>query len=400
MRQVFICELFRKFADEHVFNPCIAHIERDLYIVGCRVVRKFATLPEPVRVSDAIKSLTDTRRYTWDVTHPWFGSINSSTWWKAPAQSTDVTRVGVVKIARDGTCKLLRHVHLVDLVGVDARVINVSEPPTTRFMFTFNVWVPAEGGAAAKCGSTVAAIAYTTVRFENSTLIVEQPQPTILCPTISECVEKNWAFWATRKSSTWHISFQYNFSPHHVVVSYETDDIVNNHCNSVVTLRHDPAPFFADMCAFFGRRGDFEISLSTPPLQLAEPLLYMGVGHIKCKWQNILKQPRAPNNQLQNFLHSTSGSIRHPILVYMMFFYLFNASTSRMLHMSNFFTVANSQLVFPCGLTQRADTFVVSCGNLDSAAFVLQLTWSEIDALLSNIDVTRPDYSKLSFVSI
>ena len=397
MKQIFICEHFRNFEDEHVFNPCITHISGDVYLVGCRVIRKFATT-DAVVVSPQVKSFTDTRRYTWDITHPWFGSIDSSTWWKAPKGSFDATRVLVARLGRDGTFIKQRQIAPIELRGVDARVINVSDESATRFMFTFNVWIPNQ--EKHKCGSTVAAIAYQTVRFENARLIVEQTEPIILCPTISECVEKNWAFWATKIENLWHISFQYNFNPHHVIVSYKTDNIVKNHCNNLVTIQHNPNPFFVNLCKFFGKAGDFEISLSTPPILLAAPFLFMGVGHVKTKWQNVLKQPRNHANKLQNFLAQNSTQIRHPILVYMMFFYLFNTATAKIMSMSHFFTVQGSQLVFPCGLTKNNTRFVVSCGNLDSEAFLLQLDSDEINQLLSDIDIDVPDFDKLNFVSI
>jgi hypothetical protein len=223
---------------------------------------------------------------------------------------------------------------------------------------------------------------------------IKMSNESIVCPNISNQVEKNWSFWELQNK----LHFSYSLSPRHMVVSLNNP----NSCsfNSIVG---DNKNFFERFEQYYQQNSGHQvifICLSTPSIPLPESNRYIGVGHIKYKIDTIPFIPKESNLYKFHTNLSKKPINFHPVYVYMMFFYEFDPYTYEFTRVSDFFFphIDEWGLVFPSGITSthNENTLLVSYGDHDSECKLFTISVQKLNSMLYNINYIEP--SKLNFL--
>lgn len=369
----------------YAFNPTIAHYKDDLYICA---FRGFVRYPNLHQVGDSYNYSKDP--YS-DPNHPWLGGDASSVWWKK-SYGDDTTRFCILHITMQEVQSIVRleksyenggatywdGSSMVDgkMHGNDARILRVSETDPV-YLLSYNVWVTDKGTIirdGKNCTDSCGLIATRVITIaEDMSLVVGDEK--ILCPSMSNRVEKNWSFWIHNQN----IFFSYGLYPVHDVVSVKIKDNIVN-CGKNVGAAD--AVFFQKFTEYYNNK--VYVSVTTPAIKINK--VYIGIGHIKFKYKNAETEYPA-NSYLVKFVNDMkkSGKIFHPMYVYLMFFYAFSSKDATVLGVSPMFLPSsNTVLCFPSGFCRMKDPdmYLISYGDADTSCSCFTISEKQLDSIL------------------
>lgn len=364
----------------YAFNPSIAHYRDGLYLCVFRGFVRYKQIHQKGANHDY------TGNPFTDPNHPWLGGLDATQLWWKHTFGDDSTRFAMLRI-KDGKTELAKDYSGGGLKsasgtalpntmeGNDARLLQLSGD---LFLMSYNVWVTDDGiiiKNGRTCGDWCGLIGTRTVTVGDGGHTLTLGDEKILCPGMSNQVEKNWSFWMKGKA----IYFSYGLFPGHDIVRvYLKDGVVDcgeKVVNSVSTFFKTFRDYYNDGVA---------ISVTTPAIRIRGG--FLGVGHIKFAHKDLDdKFPRG--SPLYEFAHRMWDSKKtfHPQFVYMMFLYMFDADNGNLKSISPMFLPpSKTALCFPSGLslTSNMASIIVSYGNGDTSCDFFILTG---EALLKSL---------------
>lgn len=404
----FIKELLP--VDSFPFNPSIAHITGDTYLVS---VRSFtAKRGEPI---------PDERNNSKNPQHPW------STKWKG---DEDATYVFPVVLVEDSIQPLRQDIYPLKIDAQDARIFQFCQTETNAaFILTYNKEYSNRADLLIKggdrCDDYCYIIDWSYLVLDINTLeYSHMPSTNPLCLNISNQVEKNWSLWMlVENPENIYLILSYALTPVHTAFSF------------VIQGAHDGRIEASSLCKMLTQRpksqGDFleslelyhnkqlYVSLSTPSYLVGD--VYQAIGHIKVRIEYL---KGAPKGGLKKFKRLTNSAMIHPTFVYFMFIYQFKVAkmvfsetpeenvshaieltpTKRfnveLVKISPAFIVEKDYLLnFPSGqvVLPNGDT-LISYGNGDRESHLLRLTKEEVNDMLMDVQELKPQGMKFIFL--
>jgi len=369
--------------DTYIFNPSVARWKDDLYLCAYRIFTRHKQT-----------SKRDIVHPKFDPNHPW----KSDQWWRG---GTDGTKFALLKISSKTGFQLESDLTANTFSIDDNRLINLFSRVDARLLHVENNIFVLSYNAGSPRGMSLNACVITL--DENTKRLTLHPD-SVVCPRISNPVEKNWSFWLRTPAGTPRLAkepelfFSYGISPKHTVYKALVRD------SKIVC---DESPPLAEKIGYFGllekcynlslpknERFVF-ISVTTPALQrkgIANR--YLAVGHLKVRWKHLKKLP--PTSALavfyKEYLPSHESALgfysRHAEYDYFMFIYEFDGITMEVTRITNFFVVSGEPrfiLSFPSGIEYYADTtnVMIFFGDHDSASKMIIMTNENLEANLS-----------------
>ena len=372
-----------------LFNPSIVYWKDNLYLLS---YRRF------------FRSLDYYNHYLIDPynnsNHPWYGGPESKTWWKANKGSDD-TGLLLLEIIGMNVNVVKNFVNDIGYIeGADARLLKLNTDKNS-FVISYNVWLNNRPDLMLKndkCNKWCGLIAMKKIELTQSgsnDYSIKMSNESIVCPNISNQVEKNWSFWDFQNK----LYFSYSISPRHMVVQLK--DVKS--C-SLKTIQGDSKiNFFERFEQYYQQNSGHQVvftCLSTPAIPLYNSNRYIGVGHIKYKIDTIPFIPKDSNLYVFHNYLIRRGISFHPVYAYMMFFYEFDPYTYELTRVSDLFFPELDKwgLVFPSGLTSthNENTLLVSYGDHDTECKLFTITIQKLNSMLYNINSIEP--SSLNFI--
>lgn len=397
----------------YTFNPSLTHWKDDLYLC---VYRRFVRYPELYQKS-TMYDYTD-KGFANDINHPWFGGVNSIFWFKS-LYGFDNTGIVLLKINNDNNEVVLYkdfnttnayYTNGIQITtpgelikGVDARLAKIKE---NKFIISYNNWI-IDNTLILKdnkdCGEGCGLIETCIIELEENlgdVYLIAYP-PVVICPEISNRLEKNWSFWNYNDE----IFFSYGIYKNHDV--YQVEIEFNNTLSCKLPSKYLKTKFnettscfekLRDQCTYnyvdeYGNltnKSLIHVSVTTPSINYISDYIYIGVGHIKYEYSKTIPVNSSNLcNKLYQFTKSLEFSSKknaHPFYIYLMFIYTFNAKTGKILKISDMFIPYNeSMLCFPSGITKTNNNeFLISYGVSDASCYYLKATREDIDNILHN----------------
>jgi len=397
-----LTESLKQHAGEFVFNPAIVQLKDNLYLVSYRAFRRYG--PE-VEFNHNIEGTTDSASIgIFTPTHPWAGGPKygtRGTQWTYTSRGFDGTRFAFLDYRSDIP-------HTIDvpvlLPGVDARLVDLTPPALTdgtqrQLLITYNVGVdptsdPRIRVCPTKRYAQIMAAMSITVDMINLTLTFNQDPAdsagNLFCQEISGCTEKNWSFWAEWHGDVPRLRFAYHIAPMHQIYT-----LTGSRCEDGYSLTQAPSKLLVEFLALYNDL--FFISLSTPPHKMPGSPLLCGVGHIKILWEpayaRIMNKTVDPNLPMWKHLATVlpNAPRLHFTFVYMMFIYFFDPATATIWAVSDMFTIDNSPLVFPVGLTVATDGALgITYGDMDEDTLVAEIPYTVWGSLMHDVNSADP----------
>ena len=129
------------------------------------------------------------------------------------------------------------------------------------------------------------------------------------------------------------------------------------------------------------------ISVTTPAIKFYKNS-YIGVGHIKYKYNDVENIQNIKGSPLEKFTSNMKKQNKqfHPIYVYLMFFYIFDSRTLSLQKISYMFLPYSSTvLCFPSGITQKPNKqFLITYGDADSSSNFFTISSKNILSMCGN----------------
>ena len=385
----------------YTFNPSIAHWKDDLFLCAYRTFVRYPKLKQTGKDYDY------TRHPNQDPNHPWLGSDKSETWWYS-YDGKDETKLSLLSIKSEKTksvkkydngsmtnnkSKIVKHIN-----GVDARLlkldddtekipgINKNNSSGTYFLLSYNASADVKTKVKdTTCIKGCFLIAARILFIEHKTKNIKLYPQTIICPEISNTLEKNWSFWVYDGC----IYFSYGVHPVHDIYKIR---IVNN-CELVCdkSIHMTNTPFMDSFSSFY--KGKVFISVTTPAIPITKRR-YCAVGHIKWKYKDVLnKGKNTPLKEYSEYIIDKFEN-NHPVYLYMMYFYIFDPSDGKIIGISDMFIPkgSSSSLCFPSGITYTKDgKIMVSYGDTDSQSKYFIINRRRLSSLIKKTNDIKPN---------
>jgi hypothetical protein len=388
-----------------VFNPSMARIKKDKYLMSVR-----------------------SYRYKFDVplaeeNHPWYTN------WSGQEDMTYIFPA----IYNENEFKCLNGENWpLEIKGVDARIFYFMRVDDKNiYIITYNTTFRGykelilKGGNP--CDDYCTVIAWGMLFLDINTLeYTYNPGQSPLCLNISNPVEKNWSLWKLKYDNLIHLIVSYSLVPQHNAFSFRLNSIENNKiiadtdCIMVTPFNKTDNNLFNLMEEYFNN--ELYISLSTPSY-LVNDYIYQSVGHVKVKI-NYLKKlvSQGDNSKLAKFskkhLIKDDRIIYHPTYIYFMFIFRFkvvlpgeqkrqeivkfNSSsdihltgtnkriTADIVSVSPAFVLDtddyNYFLNFPSGMVLNKNNTLITYGNGDRTSNILSISNEDIEEFLIPVD--------------
>jgi len=371
-----ITKILSKIPGEILFNPALVHWKKDLYICSYRVFIR----------GDNDNDISSSSKYNpfTDPNHPWFGGEGSKFYWNS-LNGYDNTRFVLLRIR--GTHVKLVYSYSLNMPGQDIRLFKLDE---NRIIATGNIIIQNVKLKTVDCTSDdkCYVIFSRILTIENSREI-NVSKGIILCPEISEQVEKNWSLWKDNDN----IFLSYGVTPRHEVfrLTLHENELT---CSSIKKIQGEN-PFFSNFIRYYNNI--VFVSLSTPALKRTNGM-YVAFGHVKYKYKQIDKID--PNSNLAKFNNTIveNSSFLHDRYIYLMYIYEFSSEYPYTItRISNMFIPDKKYtLVFANNLTRMSDnyTYILSYGGHDMDCRLLYMNEHEIEDAL----MTITDPQKLQFL--
>jgi len=381
----------------HCFNPSIAHWKADLYLCSYRAFVRYPNQQKSTRLLDPQV----------DPNHPWLGGNQSVTWWNTVLGGDGtgfcilkidhpLYRIRNVKPLNDGksifslsNSNAPLQTNWTKLKGVDARLLHLKDD---YFLLSYNTSVYSNDihiKQHQSCKTGCFMIATRLIQLNSKTGDLGIFQENIVCPAISNPVEKNWSFFFRDKS----LFFSYGLAPTHQIYSASV-----NFANGIVVCSKSSLAvpsFFGELEAFYnpplltGGKNFLHVSVTTPaiPNRMKQGKRFIGVGHIKFKNKDQDTLNLFQDTPLGKFYFAHPQLKRHPIYDYFMFLYEFDAGTGAVTRVSDAFLPDENTgyvLSFPSGIEYapgNSNNLMISFGDHDSMCKVCILrdfTWNKM----------------------
>jgi hypothetical protein len=373
----------------YLFNPSLAHYKDNLYLC---LYRKFVRFPE-------LKQKGDDYDYSvfdkLNINHPWLGGPNSSFWWKS-YYGFDKSGIAILSIDDNNNVNITNlQLNIFEIIngiktsinsnpikGVDARLLHLGNG---FFVSSYNTFLGNRSDISLKegdCGNWCGLISTRIIEIKNDELIFH-PE-VVLCPEKSNRVEKNWSFWLHNKK----LSLSYGLENGHEI--FQLNLYPNKTIGCTGITKNKSIIFFNKFKKYY--KNKIHISVTTPAISFND-IEYIGVGHIKYKYENNLGDIQ--NTKLSNFtLQMTLENKKfHPIYVYLMFFYTFNPVDGGVTKISNMFLPQSDYvLCFPSGISKTPNnSFLISYGDSDVKCRFFKTSYVEIVDSLYDINNIIPN---------
>lgn len=305
-----------------IFNPSIAHWRKNLYLC---VYREFTRNRKP-----SGKPIERNRN------HPWYKGTEGGCWWDC-GDGHDYTRMCLLKIKG----KNIRCVMKYDgIEGVDCRAFYMGDD---HFLLSYNSY-------NARNDRFEIHVRNFYISPENYQGYIEEFGLNF-GKDISAKTEKNWSFWKHNDELYFTYGLKKDWAKHYRVLAK------GDHYKGVDMKMRILNPYLNNFPGC--------ISTSTPAIDYGNGLK-LAVGHLKYEYDKELTEN---TRKFHNFITQDWGMKTHPIYVYCMFFYTFEANTGCLDRVSPFFMLRDREeyaLQFPSGLTkcgEGGENFLVSYGG-------------------------------------
>lgn len=401
-----------------LFNPSIAHISGDTYLVSVRSY--IHNIEEPLDLNPKLMK---------NPQHPW------GTDWAG----TDVTYILPMIITEESVQPITTGKWPIEIPVQDMRIYRfVKNAQEISFILTFNEMYTGERDIVIKGGDTCDEFCYLIgwgyLLVNLNTLHFEYlPGKNPLCMNISNPVEKNWSLWQYQRDEKFYLMVSYALTPLQTAFSIVLNGIskgemvANTQCRITTPRTGKYQNVLKDLENFYS--GLF-VSLSSPSYQLDSPIpRYQAVGHIKVKLDAIHQLAQeGKNNNLTKFttdyVYAKGKKHFNPAYIYFMFIYQFQVVKSAedtsvdigngaieltgsadriyalVTHISPAFIVKTTEydyfLNFPSGMMVNDQNTVISYGDGDATSHLLTIPNELVNDLL--IPVTELTAEKFQFL--
>jgi hypothetical protein len=406
--------------DAYIFNPSIAHIVGDVYLISARVYRN--KLNSPFKESPNLSR---------NPQHPW-GSD-----WKGEIDVTFILPAIITK----------NHVQPITTGGWPLRV-PVQDMRLFRFMrdgslvsfvLTYNKNYEGQRDLVIKGGQNCAdycyIIGWSYLLVNTHTLSYHYlPGQLPLCMNISNRIDKNWSLWRyNTPDELTYLMISYELVPDHTVYSAKitgvehTEMIADSTCR-IMTSQNRQKNVLADLESFYDNQ--MFVSLSTPSYPTARANIYQAVGHIKIKLDYLRSNIDSSTNLgkfAKKYVNNTNTKrYLHKTYIYLMFIYQFKVTTpttsdlrsgyknhnieltgstakrnAELTHLSPAFIINDPtgydyMLNFPAGMVLNDKQTIISYGNGDATSNLLFFTNTQIKNMLEPVkNITPANYQFL-----
>jgi hypothetical protein len=382
----------------HCFNPSIAHWKGDLYLC---CYRAFVRYPNQRKIKEKLDPEVDPN-------HPWLGGDQSVTWWNTVVGgdgtgffimqiSQPSYHVKNVKKLNDGksifsissssstTATPPLQTNWTKLKGVDARLLHLNGD---YFLLSYNIPIYSDEIKIKEhqtCSSGCFMIATRLIRLNSKTGELGVFQENIMCPSISNKIEKNWSFWVLQNQ----LFFSYGLAPKHQIyfanLNFENGIIT---CSNFKEEENNNG-YFGELEKFYNLTEEnkfLHVSVTTPAIVRRKKHSYIGVGHIKFKNKDQDALNLFQDTPLGKFYFSHPNLKHHPIYDYFMFLYEFDPITAQILSVSDAFLPEDTSfaLSFPSGLEYAPSNgnLIISFGDHDSMCKLLIISELALNKML------------------
>lgn len=388
-----------------LFNPSVAYWKDRLYFVSYRKFRRYPDLIQDGKYQND--------PYT-NPNHPWLGSYPSKTWWWKIHEGNDTTKFSLLEMNDKGSVNIVKSFEKGDLYeglfdrdthlfkkgkkidddgiqGDDGRLLYVGD---NIFILTYNVLLKGRNDVVIKkgkkCSDKCWLIAFRTISIQDNKLLVG-PE-TILCPEVSEVIEKNWSMWVSDS-----LYFSYGLVPYHKIYKvFFNEDKPTCMLDGKVSSKKSDNNFFQRVEQFFD--GKLKVSVSTPALSYknmdSSDAEYISVGHIKFYIHDVGNMRESGIKKFHKYIVQ-KGMKFHPVYSYLLFIYTFNPNSSEILKISPFILPGETDwtLVFPSGISydNRKEHLLISYGDHDQRCKLLLLDMNLVNKILVNIEKLSPN---------
>lgn len=411
--------------DSFLFNPSIAHITGDTYLISVRSFTK-----------DSKKSLDDNPRLLDNTQHPWGAG------WKGD----DVTFVLPVVITKDHIQPITTGKWPLQIPYQDARLYEFHKDGTKiAYILTYNKEYAGEkdmiisGGK--DCGDYCYIIGWSYLLVDINNLKYSYvPGEKPLCMNISNQVEKNWSLWQHVERNCTYLYVSYGLTPVHSAFTFVIDGVKNDEMVGGSTCRlltkTNQMKFFGEEqqdLSFFGKLEQYYdrnlfVSLSTPAY-LLDNGKYQAVGHLKVKIDYLKKLAKSKDTSnlakfAREYVTGRGKKHFHQTYIYLMFVYRFeyhnvetdlevldgsgiiqitgtkDTAIAKVTHTTPAFVSKVTEydyfLNFPSGMAFDDDHTIISYGNGDSTSHLLFIPHQFLDDMMVPIETLTP--AKFKFI--
>ena len=400
--------------ESFLFNPSLAHLVGDIFMITVRSYRHRLDLP------------MDYNRNPYKNTqHPW------STEWDA---NQDYTYVFPAIVTKESFTPLLVEDYPIRLDCQDARIYRfVKTDNKVAFILTYNEEYNSFPDMLIKSGDSCDDYCYI---IGWSYLIVDKdtleythiPGKQPLCKNISNPVEKNWSLWSiVSQDDTLNLFTSYELTPHQSVFSLDILGVKDGEmmakadCKMLTYKKSSSENVLCKLEKYY--EDNLFVSLSTPSYVVNESE-YQAVGHIKVRIDYINKHVNQSRNTplarfSKQYMKDHYKIIQHPTYVYFMFIYRFevykiveeetlelnsesfkvSGDTGRMKTKITRMTPAfvcnvddyDYLLNFPSGMAIHNNETIISYGNADFTSHLMFIPNKDVEQLMVPMKYITPD---------
>lgn len=404
--------------DSFVFNPSIAHLRDDIYLISVRAY-----------VHDKTKPMDENPKLLDNPQHPW-----GTSW-----DGLDQTLIFLARIT--DTFEILEHTDFPIIVNVqDMRIFRFAvDGSRVSYILTFNELYQERPDMVIKGGDTCDDFCYL-IGWAYLVVNTDTLKPSYvpgqlpLCPNISNPVDKNWSLWTAGENGKIQPVLSYMIAPEHTAFTFQIEKVSRGELvgGSKCILK---TPHLGKNTNFYGRLEKFYdskliVSLSTPAYPIDDNV-YQAVGHLKVRINYLRDLARKNvNTPLAKFAqkHAVAQNYVHfnPSYMYFMYLYKFvlepfteehvidysnkviEISDTRMLatitHTTKAFIIDSSEynyyLNFPSGMVVENKDTIISYGNGDASSHLLFLDNDELESFYEPIDKINPAKFKFKLCKV
>ena len=401
MKDLNITEVLRESlpVDSFLFNPSIAHVKDDTYLVS---VRSYKHLPDEPFDDNPI--LRQNRH------HPW-----GTSW-----DGHDVTYILPMTINEQTIDPIDKQI--ITIPVQDARLFRfMRDGDHIVYIVTFNEMYAGHDDVIIKGGDTCDDFCYLIgwgylLVDVNDLKMTYLPGEKPLCTNISHPVEKNWSIWRYDLDEKIYLMVSYGLTPSFSTFSAnlrgirDGEVVASSDCKMETERNNMYNNIFAKLEKYYDNK--LYVSLSTPAYQIDEDY-YQAVGHLKIRI-NYLRTVKS--GSMAKYAKSLLKGKKHlnPTFVYLMFVYRFqvdNVNTfgvdferSGMIELTGSgnrlfcsikeitpaFSIKTGEydyfLNFPSGMVIDDDKTLISYGDGDATAHILSIDNKELNEMFVDID--------------
>lgn len=392
--------------DSFLFNPSIAHVTGNTYIIS---VRSY--------IHDITKDFDYNPQLMKNNQHPW------GTDWSG----TDVTYILPIIITENYVQPITTGQWPLVIPVQDMRVFRfVKDSTKVGFVVTFNELYTGHRSVLIKGGDTCDKFCYLIgwgylLIDINDLSYAYTPGSAPMCMNISAPVEKNWSLWTVEKENKIYLMMSYAIAPNHNAFSLTLDGICDGEMFGASTCQMI-TPRFNGTTNIFGKLEKYYddnlyVSLSTPAYKIDDNT-YQAVGHLKVKIKYIKKLAKS-NEQSQlakfarEYIKGRGKKHFNPNYIYLMFIYHFELMSTesdkkitKQQQQSGVIELTNTKtrmlalvtkttpafvnkvdeydyfLNFPSGMTVDDEHTIISYGDGDATAHLLKINNTTVNKML------------------